>query len=64
MYFHIVEFRNVYGIMVELPDELVNGIKSRLRLLPPHMEHWFQSVVRLFMCVGLPQDLVLIDYKV
>lgn len=62
--FQVVDFKNVYGIKVELLNELVNGMKSRLRLLPPYREHLSQAFARYFMRVGLPQDLVLSDYQV
>lgn len=60
--FQVVDFRNVYGVKFELLEDIVKGIKERVRLLPPYREQLSQSFARYFMRVGLPQDLILDNY--
>lgn len=54
----IVDFRALYVIDRARIDVFVNepGTRPRLRLLPPHKEHFAQAFARYFMRVGLPHD--------
>lgn len=55
--FHIVDFRNVYGVNFEFLKTYAQTIVSRARLLPPYREHLSQAFARFFMRVGLPNDI-------
>jgi hypothetical protein len=55
--FHIVEFRNVYGVNFSFLKSYAQTITSRARLLPPYREHLSQAFARFFMRVGLPNDI-------
>lgn len=55
--YHVVDFRNVYGIHFDSLKKICCELNERLRLLPPYREHLSQSFARYFMRVGLPQDI-------
>lgn len=55
--FHIVDFRNVYGVNFGFLKNYAQNIPSRVRLLPPYREHLSQAFARFFMRVGLPHDI-------
>lgn len=60
--YQVVDFRNVYGVQLELLKNLCRDQSHRVRLLPPYREHLSQSFARYFMRVGLPQDIVISGY--
>jgi|WetSurSiteA1Bulk_404760.scaffolds.fasta_scaffold00535_8 hypothetical protein len=60
--YQVVDFRNVYGVQLELLKNLCGNQSGRVRLLPPYREHLSQSFARYFMRVGLPQDIVISGY--
>lgn len=53
----VVDFKNIYGIHRSALMEIVDNLKTRVRLLPPYREHLSQAFARYFMRVGLPQDI-------
>lgn len=57
--YKIVDFRNVYGVDINFLRSLSTQQKDRIRLLPPYREHLSQAFARLFMRVGLPNDIKL-----
>jgi len=50
----VVDLRNMYGVPF---GYLKQRKDKRLRLMPPYREHLAQSFARLFMRVGLPEDI-------
>jgi hypothetical protein len=59
--YQVVDFRNVYGVNIDLLKKIVLNKGERVRLLPPYREHLSQAFARYFMRVGLPQDLRIDD---
>lgn len=58
----VVDFRNVYGVKINVLQDIARKLKKRKRLLPPYREHLSQAFARYFMRVGLPQDIKVEDY--
>lgn len=56
---HIVEFKNLFSVPVNIAREVAVTNGERLRLLPPYREHLSQAFARYFMRVGLPSDIKL-----
>ena len=55
--FLIVDFRNVFGVSIELMLKLAKTQENRIRLMSPYRERLSQSFARFFMRVGLPEDI-------
>jgi len=55
--YQVVDFRNVFGVPIDLLQNLARSKEKRLRLLPPYREHLSQSFARFFMRVGLPAEI-------
>ena len=55
--FLVVDFKNIYGIGIDLIKEIAKGNGKRLRLMSPYKEHLSQAFARFFMRVGLPSDI-------
>lgn len=53
----IVDFRNVYGVQIDVLKQIAKEREKRYRLQPPYREHLSQAFARYFMRVGLPQDI-------
>lgn len=51
------EIRRGYSIPYDFLKQLANDQGKRLRLLSPYKEHLAQAFARVFMRVGLPEDL-------
>lgn len=63
MGYRIVDFKNVYSLPVDILQNFAHKSLYRLRLLPPYREHLSQAFARVFMRVGLPNDLSEADVK-
>lgn len=55
--FQIVDFRNVFGVPIDILFNVAKRKEKRLCLLPPYREHLSQAFARFFMRVGLPTDI-------
>lgn len=55
--YQVVDFRNVFGVPIDILLSLAKSEEKRLRLLPPYREHLSQAFARFFMRVGLPTDI-------
>lgn len=53
----VVGFKNIYSAHMEFMRDYITLKEQRLRLLPPYREHLSQAFARVFMRVGLPQDI-------
>jgi len=52
--YSVVDFHRIYSLPKSYLETIAEGIKVRLRLLPPYREHLSQAFARYFMRVGLP----------
>ena len=52
-----VALKDIYGVNIGTARALAQSTETRLRLMPPYREHLSQAFARLFMRVGLPQDI-------
>ena len=53
----VVDLLTVYSIPYDFLKQLANDQGKRLRLLSPYKEHLAQAFARVFMRVGLPEDI-------
>ena len=55
----IVNFGSVFSASKKFVTEFASKQEKRIRLCPPYREHLSQNFARMFMRVGLPQDIQL-----
>jgi hypothetical protein len=59
--YQLADLRRIITIPYRVIEEKLDQQPERVRLLPPYREHLSQAFAKLFMRVGLPEDLP-IDY--
>lgn len=52
--YHIINFKDIYSVPIDVVKQVAKKNGLRLRLLPPYREHLSQAFARYFMRVGLP----------
>ena len=52
--YHIINFKDIYSVPVDVAKLVTEKNGKRLRLCPPYREHLSQAFARYFMRVGLP----------
>jgi hypothetical protein len=55
--FLVIDLKNAFGITFEYLEELRKKQEKNVRLLPPYREHLSQAFARIFMRIGLPDDI-------
>jgi hypothetical protein len=53
----VVDLKNAYAVTFESLAELRKISNINIRLLPPYREHLSQAFARIFMRIGLPEDI-------
>lgn len=55
--FIVVDLKNAFGVTFDYLEELRKIQTQNVRLLPPYREHLSQAFARIFMRIGLPDDI-------
>ncbi len=55
--FLVVDLKNAFGVTFEYLEGLRKSQDKNYRLLPPYREHLSQAFARIFMRIGLPEDI-------
>lgn len=56
--FMVVDLKNAFGINYSLIQKLKESQHNRIRLQPPYREHLSQAFARVYMRIGLPNDII------
>ncbi|MCX7108723.1 MAG: hypothetical protein NTX45_01080 [Proteobacteria bacterium] len=54
----VIDLKNAYGINYDLLDKLRESQPNRIGLKPPYREHLSQAFARVYMRIGLPNDIL------